>query len=228
VSLRRVFLLGAAALVSIAALVAIGTVLQGDFGETEGKIFATLATTFVAGSMVIAGLACLGLGAWRTLGIAGVVLACAGFVLWTAQIWGGYESEGYWKLIGLVSAWAAALLVATTARLMTSSPRLLRTLYPATAGAAAGAALVASVMLLRENGDGWQLFAVLLILALLGEALTPILERYAASDEHPAERLLGVVAGAEVVAVRGRRESVRIGERLETLRAGESVVVRAR
>ena len=137
------------------------------------------------------------------------MLACGGFVLWTAQIWGGYDSDGYWKLIGLVTAWALALLVATTARLMTglAAARCARC-YPATAGAAAGAALVASVMLLRENGDGWQLFAVLLILALLGEALTPILERYAGEPTtRPAERLLGVVAGAEVLAVRGRREA---------------------
>jgi hypothetical protein len=31
---------GAAALVSVAALVAIATVLAGSFGETEGKVFA--------------------------------------------------------------------------------------------------------------------------------------------------------------------------------------------
>jgi hypothetical protein len=84
------------------------------------------------------------------------------------------------------------------------------------------------VMLLREQGDGWQLFAVLLILALLGEALAPILERYAATEDGPAERLLGVVAGAEVVAVRGRGQAVRVGGRLEPLRTGETVVVRAR
>ena len=72
---------------------------------------------------------------------------------------------------------------------MTGSPRLrAHAASRPTAGAAAGAALVASVMILRENGDGWQLFAVLLILALLGEALTPILERYAVSDDAPTER----------------------------------------
>jgi hypothetical protein len=61
---------------------------------------------------------------------------------------------------------------------------------------------------------------------LLGEALTPILERYAAADEQPAERVLGVVAGAEVVAVRGRPQTVRIGEQTELLRTGESLLVR--
>ena len=227
--LRRIFLLGAPGLVSLPALVAIGTIVTGDLGETEGKIFATIAMTFVAGSTVIAGLACLARGSSRALGVAGVVLACAGFALWTAQVWGEFDSEGYWKLVGLVTAWSLALLVVTTNRLMTSSPRLLRTVYPATAAAAFGAALVASVLLLlREQGDGWQLFAVLLVLALLGEALAPILERYAAAEDRPAERVLGVVAGAEVVAVRGSRQAVRVGERLEQLRDGESVVVRAR
>jgi len=44
--------------------------------------------------------------------------------------------------------------------------------------AATAAGLTISMMVLRSNGDAWQLFAVLLILALLGEMLTPILQRF--------------------------------------------------
>jgi len=51
-SLRRVFLLGAAALASVAALVAIVTVLTGSFGDTEGKIFATLGYPDASWAMV--------------------------------------------------------------------------------------------------------------------------------------------------------------------------------
>jgi hypothetical protein len=125
-----------------------------------------------------------------------------------------------------VLAFALATLIATTNRLLLNSPRLVRTIYPATATAAYGAALTATVMLLRENGDGWQLFAVLLILAVLGEILAPILERYATSEERPAERLLGTVAGASVLAVRGRTGAVRVGDAEVDLQAGESIVVR--
>jgi hypothetical protein len=226
-SLRRAFLLGAAVVVSFAALVAIGAVLNGDFGETEGKIFATLATTFVAGSAVIAGLALLGRRESRPLGVAGVALASVGFVLWAAQIWGGYESDRYWKLLGVLTAWSLAVLLITTTRLMLDSPSLLRSLYPLTSIAAAGAALTATVMVLRENGDGWQLFAVLLILALLGEALAPVLERFRASDEDASERVLGVVAGVEVLAVSGRDgRSVEIGGTTARLAAGEGILVR--
>ena len=84
-SLRRVFLLGAAALASVAALVAIVTVLNGQFGDTEEKIFATLATTFAAGSALVAGLALLGRRESRLLGYAGIGLALAGFVLWSGR-----------------------------------------------------------------------------------------------------------------------------------------------
>ena len=48
--------------------------LRGDFGDTEAKIFATIAATFVAGSAVMAGMACLAHGA-RFLGRAGIALA---------------------------------------------------------------------------------------------------------------------------------------------------------
>jgi hypothetical protein len=229
VSLRRVFLLGAAALASVAALVAIVTVLSGDFGDTEGKIFATLATTFAAGSALVAGLALLGRRESRVLGYAGVGLALTGFVLWSAQIWGEFAGDGYWKLVGVLTAWSLAVLIVTTNRLMLSSPSLVRVLYPATDAAAGGAALVVTVMILRESGDGWQLFAVLLILALLAEVLAPILERYGGSRERPAERLLGVVSGVEIVAVNGgNARLVQVGDASARLDAGESVVVRVR
>jgi hypothetical protein len=50
--MRKVYLKGAAAFAAVAALLAIATVLQGDFGETEGKIFPTIAATFVAGGCI--------------------------------------------------------------------------------------------------------------------------------------------------------------------------------
>ena len=68
---------------------------------------------------------------------------------------------------------------------------------------------------------------MLLILTLLGEILTPILERTAAAGELPVERELGTLDGVSVVAVRrpGRRV-VRIGDHEAPLAADESVHVR--
>jgi hypothetical protein len=230
VSLRRIFLLGAATLVSIAALVAIAAILNGDFGDTEGKIFATLATAFVAGSSAIAGIACLERSVSRPFGLLGVALSLIGFVLWTDQIWQEHHSDAYWKLLGLILIWTLVVLIVTTTRLMTRSPQLLRTLFPATAGAAAAAGLVVSGMVLSEHGDGWQLFAVLLVLALLGETLTPILQRFVTTPlgNEPAERILGEIGGAVVVAVRGAHpgRSVRLGNREVPIADDERIVIR--
>jgi hypothetical protein len=230
VSLRRIFLLGAATLVSIAALVAIAAILSGDFGDTEGKLFATLATAFVAGSSAIAAIACLERSVSRPFALLGVALALFGFVLWTDQIWAEHHSGAYWKLLGLILIWTLVVLVVTTTRLMTRSPRLLRTLYPATTVAAGAAGLTVSAMVLTESGDAWQLFAVLLVLALLGEMLTPIVERFAAApmDGGPSERVLGEIAGAVVLAVHGRKgaRSVDLGDREVSVRDDERIVIR--
>jgi hypothetical protein len=228
-SLRRLFLLGAATLASVAALVAIGAVLSGDFGETEGKIFATLAATFVAGSTVVAAIAFLARGASQPLGLLGIALAVFGYLLWAEQIWAEHDSDTYWKFLGIVLAWTIAALLVMTNRLLVESPRLLRTLYPATALCAAAAALTVTVMLLREEGDGWQLFAVLLILAVLGEILAPIMDRYLSAQDRPAERLLGTVSGAAVYAVqmRGRgTRTVQVGADELRLADDEAVVIR--
>jgi len=221
--LRKVYLKGAAALAGVAALLAIATVLHGDFGETEAKIFATIAATFVAGSAVIAGIACLAHGP-RWLGRAGIALAIGGFLLWVEEIWAGHDNGTYWKLLGLVLVWTLVTLVGTTSALMT---RTQRRLHVATLTCAAAAGLVVSFMILAENGDLWQLFAVLLILTLLGEILTPIMERASAVDVRAAERELGALDGVSVLAVRqaGRRV-VRIGDRELPLAADESVVLR--
>ena len=224
--LRRIFLLGAAGLASLAALVAIVAVLSGNFGETEGRIFATIAATFVGGSTVIAAIAFLARGASPPIGYVGLALAVFGYLLWAEEIWAEHDSDRYWEFLGIVLAWTLAALIVMTNRLLLHSPRLVRTLYPATAAMAVLAALTVTVMVLRENGDGWQLFAIFVILALLGEVLAPILDRYAASDEELSERLLGTVGGVSILAVRGDRGAVRIGEDEIPLRDDERVVVR--
>jgi len=224
VALRSLYLKGAAALAGIAALLAIATVLEGDFGDTEGKIFATIAATFVGGSCLMAGIACLAHGS-RRLGQAGIALAVGGFLLWVEQIWADHDSEAYWKVLGLFLIWTLVTLVGTTNALMT---RRQRGLHLATLACAAAAGVVASLMVVRSNGDLWQLFAVLLILTLLGQILTPILERTAAQPaERPVERDLGSLGDVRVVAIRqaGKRV-IRIGDRETPLGNDESVVLR--
>jgi hypothetical protein len=83
-------------------------------------------------------------------------------------------------------------------------------------------------MILADDDGPWKLVVVLVILTALGYALTPVLQRYWAAAETPAERLLGSVADIDVVAVRGDGRSVRIGDHAVRLNSGETVVLRPR
>lgn len=227
-SIRRLFWLGAAILFSIAALVAIAAVLGGDFGETQQRILETCGIAFVCGAAALSGFACLDRGVIRPLAWVAVGLGVASFATWTAAAWKGDSSNAYWKVAGLLGVWTLAAFIVTTLRLLASSPRLLRTVVPATCAAAALAAAVASEMILRDSSDHWKAVVVLVILTALGYALTPALQRFWAAAETPPapERLLGTLGNIDVFAVRGEGGSVTIGARRTQLGSGEGIVLR--
>jgi type II secretory pathway pseudopilin PulG len=83
-------------------------------------------------------------------------------------------------------------------------------------------------MILAEEGGPWKLSVVLVILAALGYALTPVLQRYSAGAEaqNAAERLLGTLGDIEVFAVRGEARSVTIGSNRMPLASSEGIVLR--
>jgi hypothetical protein len=85
-------------------------------------------------------------------------------------------------------------------------------------------------MILAEDGGPWKLVVVLVILTVLGYALTPVLQRYWAGAETPAsaERLLGTLGDIEVFAVRGDGRAVTIGASRTRLASTEGIVLRER
>jgi hypothetical protein len=229
-SIRRLFWLGAAVLFSIAALVAIAAVLGGSFGDTQARILETCGIAFVFGAATLAGFACLDRrvilpAAWAAIG-----LGVASFLLWAGGVWADASSHAYWKLAGVLGVWTLIALVVTTVRLLASSERVLSSVVPATWGAAVLTGLVATEMILAEDGGPWQLVVVLVILTALGYALTPALERFwsAAGTPRAAERLLGTLGGVEVFAVRGDGGSVTIGSTRTRLDPSEGIVLRER
>lgn len=228
--LRRLFWLGAAVLFSIGALVAIAAVLGGSFGDTQARILETCGIAFVCGAAALTGLACLDRGVIRPAAWAAISLGVASFLAWTGGVWADTSHNAYWKLAGILGVWMLVALVVTTLRLLASSPRVLTALVPATWGAAVLTGLVATEMILAEDGGPWQLVVVLVILTALGYALTPALQRFWSAGEAPAksERLLGSLGDIEVFAVRGDARSVTIGSTSARLDSGEGIVLRER
>jgi len=226
-SIRRLFWLGAAILFSIAALVAIAAVLGAHFGTTEWRIIGTCGLAFACGSVTLAGVACLDREIVRPAAWAAIALGVATFGIWTGGLWADRVGTAYWRTGGIVSVWLVAALIVTTSRLVASSPRLLRTVVPATWVAATVAAALGSAMILGKTGRPWKFELVLGILTALGYALIPVLQRFWATAETAvSERLLGTLGNIDVFAVRGAGRSVTIGSTSAKLASSEGIVLR--
>jgi hypothetical protein len=226
--LRRIFWMGAAAIVVAAALVALAAVVKGDFSDTDGDILVTLAALLYTGGAAICGLALLDRNRARLLGwiVAGATPVCLAFIAWA--IWSfafdGGDNETADKL-----GWSALLvvlagLIATTGLLL--ARRLVR--LAAVAGALAGLAVAVSVSGIWTEPDSEtfiKALAVLWILAGLAYFLVPILQRFSSvGADEAAVRTLAELDGVELVASRNPVEGVPA----ENPAAGERLVLRRR
>lgn len=113
--LRRMSLKLFLGFLGITALIAIVSVLAGEFGEIQGKILVTTVTISVAS---IFSMSCAGFIEKRKLpqpGICGIVLSICAALLLLAGIWSEVGSEAYWKAtitFGVLAfAFAHALLL---------------------------------------------------------------------------------------------------------------------
>ena len=223
--LARIFWIGAAAILVVAALVALAAVVRGDFSDTDGRILGTLAAALFAGSTVIAGLVLAERGG-RLLGWTAIALAIPAFAALAYAIWSfvfdGEEDAWQWGWLGILALLAA--LIAVTARLLARTPRLI--LLAALAGVLAGLASTVSAAAVWSDDPGDALgrtIAVLWILTGLAFLLVPVLQRLTAAAASPsAERVVAAFDDVELVATRSSNGIV-----LE-LAPGERVLMRRR
>lgn len=128
---RRMVLLGVAALLSFAAALAIGVLLFGDFGSTEGRVLAT--TAALAGYGLLALPAAMLYDRRRLPGLAvGVtVLACCAAVTVIALIWNPDAPESLGKSVATANAWLIATVqaAALSLRRQPRDPAAVRRLF---------------------------------------------------------------------------------------------------
>lgn len=228
--LRRIFWMGAAAIVVVAALVALGAVVRGDFSDTDGRILVTLAALLYTGGAAISGLALVDRGPGRLLGwiVAGAAPVCLAFVLWA--IWSfAFDGGGNETADKLASSAVLALLgglIATTGLLLARRRALVG--LAAAAGALAGLASGVSIagIWTEPDSDAFvKALAALWILAALAYFLVPILQRFSnVGAEKTAIRVLAELDGVEIVASRVRVEGVDV----ESPGPAERLVLRRR
>lgn len=169
--MRRLVLYGVATSLSATALLAIGILLFGDFGETEGQILLT--TTLLAGYGLLA-LPAAYLFDRRSLPLLAavvVVLSALGFALAVAVVWAGDVSEELWKTLATVTAFGVAAtqtaaLARRPSRLFAASVLLVLVLAAMVSAAAWGEI---------ESTGYYRALGALVVLDVLAVALQPIL-----------------------------------------------------
>jgi hypothetical protein len=179
VNRRRILLTAVAAVLTVAALIAIGILLFGQFGETEGRILATTLLLAACGLLSLPAVILLDHERLPRLAALLLGLAAAGFGLASAGIWIGELPTAFGKLtatvvaFGLATSQTAALAarrhereVRSVHRLFTASTVLAFVL--ASFGSAAAWAEVDSQLFFRLFGAG-------VVLDVLLVALQPVL-----------------------------------------------------
>jgi hypothetical protein len=216
--LARIFWIGAAASLVVAALIALAAVLRGDFSDTDGRILGTLAALLLAGGTLISGLLLVERDN-AILGRVAIVVSPIGLGLLVYAIWDfAFDGGGdHWRY-----GWAGALtliaaLIAVTARLLAQSPRL--TPLAVGTGLLAGFAASLSIYAIwdHESDAIGKALAVTWILAGVCYFLIPVLERFRAETPDPDARVLASVDDVELVATRsgqGLAVELQPGERL--------------
>jgi peptidoglycan/LPS O-acetylase OafA/YrhL len=187
VGFRRLFWIGAAALLGVAALIAIVALVRGELTETDGKILLTLGLTLGAGSTALAGLALVDRREWEPLGWLAVATGVGGWAVVAYSIWREPADEES-TLTALLLL--AVVLLAAVGRLLLRRASLLPLL--AAHLVLSAFATAATVWIIWDGGsppDWWaKLLGAAWILAGLAWALVPVLGRTARTG---GERVVG-------------------------------------
>jgi hypothetical protein len=170
---RRSLLLAVAGLMCVAAALAIGILLLGDFGGTEGRILGTTLLLAVHGALAVPA-AIL----WDQRRLAALAAACAGLAALAATLnvvalWSD-SGDTFGKAIGTVMFFLIATVVTTAL-----ATRPLHRLFPASVALAAVAASMATAAVWTETErEGYlRLLAAIVVLDVLLVALQPLLLR---------------------------------------------------
>ena len=198
---RRILLLGVAGLLSASALLAIGILLVGRFGRTEGRILGTTALLAGYGLVALPTVMLLDQGRCRRPALAAASLAAVAAAVAVAGVWSGSETVG--KAVGSLTAFAlaGAQVSALVVRRRERDPLLVRRLFAASSvtGLVAAASFAVFIWLQPSGNLFPRLFGALVVLDLLLVALQPVLAR--ARPAGPVHRLQVAVDSGDVVTV---------------------------
>jgi hypothetical protein len=117
-TLRRLFLLGVATLLSLSALLAIAILLVGRFGSTEGRILGSTALLAGYGLVALPAIVLLDKERARALALPAIAVTALAALVALVSVWSDSSSDTLGRTVGsaTIVALAFSQLCALTAR----------------------------------------------------------------------------------------------------------------
>jgi hypothetical protein len=205
-NLKKIFLYLLIGSVAVSALLGIGVILFGNFGDTEAKILLTTLTVTITS---ILGLACGAFyetGRGRGLPVAGILLAVAAAVLWIIFTWGHFESERFFIKVAftatLLAAGCSHISLLSIARL---EQRFRWSLYAAHFAVWTLTAILLYIIWMEPSSDSDFVTRLIGVLSIVIAAMTIITPVFHWLSQHtpPAEEI-----DAEIARLRARIEEL--------------------
>jgi hypothetical protein len=209
---RGLFLRAVAASLVATAALAVGTLLLGDFGETEGRILLTTASISFFGLLGLPAGVLLDQRRRRPLAIAELVTASLAFLLALNLIWIQWDDarDADWKSFVVATTVAGALTQAAgveARRRQTDPAWVSRVALASHATAALLATLVAGAALAEiDSGGYYRGLGAVAVANVLLVALQPVLHRMAAQPAAAYRFVCVLDDGRRVDIERGGRD----------------------
>jgi hypothetical protein len=181
VSGKQIVLLAVAGLLSVSGAIAIGILLFGDFGQTEGRVLATTGLLAAYGLLALPAAMLVDRGRLPALAVLVLALALAGASLAVSAVWTSSPPDALGNAVGTVTASlvASAQVSALVLRRPERDRTLIRWLFAMSSVLAVVVAAMFTLLLWAEieSERYGRVLAAVVVLDLLAVALQPTLSR---------------------------------------------------
>lgn len=211
---KKLFLYLLIASVGASALIGVGVILFGNFGEFETKILLTALTVTVTSILGLACGACLEARKGRVIPLAGIVFAVISAVLWMVMIWSKFEPTNDVFVHSVMSATllAAACSLVSLLSLATLDRRFMWSRWLAHAAVWSLTAIILWIIWWEiDPSNSWiaRTMGVLSIITAAVTVVTPVFH-YLSSSEKTAEAIDAEIANlkARIHELEAKRDAI--------------------
>ncbi|MGB7202115.1 MAG: hypothetical protein WBD16_07590 [Pyrinomonadaceae bacterium] len=187
-NLKKLFLYASIASVAVSALIGIGVMIFGSFGEFETKVLLTTMTVTITSILGLACGACLEARKGSVIPMAGIVFAVISAVLWMFMIWSEFrpESDTFARSVMSATLLAASCSLVSLLSLATLDRRFMWSRWLAHAAVWSLTALILWIIWAKiDPSDSWiaRTMGVLSIIVAAVTVVTPVFHYLSSSEK---------------------------------------------